>query len=102
MVQAKDLSEAWNELSQYRVMSGAKAGVLSVGTYQTVRISWVFAKATAGVFSDGRPLFALDEQALNKWGSLMWNGASVLGFAYAAKLLGEKIPAYAKHALAIK
>lgn len=102
-VHAQDLTDTWKELSQYRVVSGVKAGVVGLGTVQAGYTCWLCAKATAKVFNDNRTLFAWNGDAWNKWNDLVGNGAATFGLLYASAKLGwEYFPVYAKHALAIK
>lgn len=102
-LQAKELSDTWKELSEYRVVSGLKAGVSGVGAIQSLYTGWVFAKNFGTVFNDSRPLVAFNKDAWGKWTDLIGNGAATVGLLYiAAKLGWECFPVYAKHALAIK
>ncbi len=102
-VQAQELTDTWKQLSDYRVVSGAKATVVGIGSVQALYTSYRFAKATANVFGDTRTLFAWNSDAWDKWNDLIGNSAATIGLLYMASKLGwEYFPGFAKHALAIK
>ncbi len=102
-VHAQELSETWKQLSQYRVVSGVKAGVVGIGAVQMVYTSWLCAQETGRLFSSDPSLFGWDKPAREKWNKLIGSSAATVGLLYMASKLGwEYFPGYAKHALAIK
>lgn len=102
-LQADGLSQAWDDLGQYRVVSGVKATVAGIGTVHAVLYAYKAAQATAGVFSDNRPMLKWDKQAWEKWNEVIGGSVCTLGMLYVGAKLGwECFPIYTKHALAIR
>ncbi len=100
---AQDLSDTWTQLSQYRVVSGVKAGVTGIGAVHMLIGSYVAARSTADVLRAGKSFFAYNKDAWNNWNELIGGCAATFGLLYAGSKLGwEYFPGYVRHALAIK
>jgi hypothetical protein len=99
---AQDLSETWRQLSQYRAVSGVKAGVTGIGAVQSAYTAWVFGRVTMSHLQDARPFFSWSQASYDKWNDIIGCGAAVFGLLYATSKLGwEYFPEYVKHALKI-
>jgi len=97
-IQATDLAEAWKQFSAYRVVSGAKAVVVGVGTYQAASLSYTGLKNLGNTISNTEPWTSLE-----KGKKIIRCSVFAGGMAYVVYKLGwDYFPVYARHALALK
>jgi hypothetical protein len=98
--QASDLSQAWKDLSRYRVVSGIKAVVVGFAAVHAAHQGWKAGKNTLEVLKSSP-----DKPSLFSWdrgNEAVGNTVLTLGMFYVAGILTwDYFPGYTKHALAL-